>query len=131
LSRRALVLYLCVHGAGHAWERLRWLVDLAALLRAPGSADAALADADAAGLGAAMLHALTLAHDWLGLAVDQAHLARARASAPVRGEGGGSGAASVSSPISMRVRPGTRCRGAARFGQSRATRWGRGAIASA
>src|SRR5262249_51988301 len=83
LSRRALALYLCVHGAGHAWERLRWLVDLAALLRAPGSADAALADADAAGLGPVMLHALMLAHDWLGLAVDEAHLARARASAPV------------------------------------------------
>ncbi len=45
LSRRALALYLCVHGASHAWERLRWLVDLTMLLRAPGSVERALADA--------------------------------------------------------------------------------------
>jgi len=83
LSRGALALYLCVHGAGHAWERLRWLVDLAVLLREPGCVDAALPAADAAGLGAAMLHAVVLAHDWLGLAVDERHLARARASAQV------------------------------------------------
>jgi Uncharacterised nucleotidyltransferase len=83
LSRRALALYLCVHGAGHAWERLRWLIDLAALLRTPGSVDMALADAEAVGLGAAMLHALMLAHDWLGLAVEPHHLARARADAQV------------------------------------------------
>jgi Uncharacterised nucleotidyltransferase len=83
LSRRALGLYLCAHGAGHAWERLRWLVDLAALFRKPGSVDVALADADAAGLGPAMLHALMLAHDWLGLPVDQCHLARAQADAQV------------------------------------------------
>ena len=42
LPRRRLALYLCVHGAGHAWERLRWLVDLAVLLREPGSVDAAV-----------------------------------------------------------------------------------------
>ncbi len=83
LSRRALALYLCVHGASHAWERLRWLVDLTMLLRAPGSVERALADADAAGLGPAMLHALMLAHEWLGLAVEERHLARAQASARV------------------------------------------------
>jgi hypothetical protein len=27
------ILYLCVHGAEHAWSRLKWLADLAALLR--------------------------------------------------------------------------------------------------
>jgi hypothetical protein len=84
LSRDALALYLCVHGAGHGWERLRWLVDLASLLREPRSVDLALAAADAAGLGAAMLHALMLAHDWLGLAVADAHLARALANPQVR-----------------------------------------------
>jgi hypothetical protein len=83
LSRRALALYLCVHGGGHAWERLRWLVDLAALLREPGSVDLALADADAAGLGPAMLHVMMLAHDWLGVAVENRHLAHARKSAKV------------------------------------------------
>jgi hypothetical protein len=79
LSRSALALYLCVHGAGHCWERLRWLVDLATLLREPRSQDAAIAAADAAGLGPVMLHALKLAHDWLGLAVDECHLSRAAA----------------------------------------------------
>jgi hypothetical protein len=83
LSRRALALYLCVHGAGHAWERLRWLVDLAALLREPGTIDLALADAEAVGLGGAMLHAVMLAHEWLGVTVEPSHLARARTSAQV------------------------------------------------
>lgn len=32
-----LALYLLVHGHGHDWERLRWLVDLALLLRRPGA----------------------------------------------------------------------------------------------
>jgi hypothetical protein len=79
LSRSALALYLCVHGAGHCWERMRWLVDLATLLHEPQSQDAALAAADAAGLGPLMLHALMLARDWLGLAVDERHLVRAAA----------------------------------------------------
>lgn len=83
LSRRRLAPYLCVHGAGHCWERLRWLVDLSELLKEPGSVDAALEGAQRIGLEAAMLHALMLAHDWLGLAVAPRHLARARASREV------------------------------------------------
>jgi len=47
-------------------------------LAEPGSVDAALQAADEAGLDAAMLHAVTLAHDWLGLPVAEQHLARAR-----------------------------------------------------
>jgi hypothetical protein len=77
-GRRHLALYLCAHGAEHAWERLRWLTDIAALLRAPKSAEAALATADEAGLAAPMLQALTLAHDWLALPVAEPVLARAR-----------------------------------------------------
>jgi putative nucleotidyltransferase-like protein len=84
LPRSRLALYLLAHGAAHAWERLRWLVDLAELLRAPGAVGAALEEADAAGLGPAMLHALALAHGWLGLDVAERHLVRARASARVR-----------------------------------------------
>ena len=84
LARHRLPLYLTLHGAAHAWESLYWLVDLAAALREPGAVDAALAEADAAGLGAAMRHALILAHDWLGLAVDERVLAQARARAWVR-----------------------------------------------
>jgi hypothetical protein len=79
LPRRHLALYLCAHGAGHGWERLRWLVDLAMALAAPGSVDAALQAAEAAGLEAAMLHAVMLAHDWLGLPVAEPQLGRARA----------------------------------------------------
>ena len=79
LPRRLLGLYLGVHGASHCWERLRWLVDLAAALQQPGATDAALAAAQTAGLGAPMLHAVMLAHDWLGLPVDEPRLAGARA----------------------------------------------------
>jgi len=74
-----LALYLCAHGAGHCWEELRWLVDFAAALPRQGSSRDALERAGRVGLGAAMLHALTLARDWLGLAVDEHQLARARA----------------------------------------------------
>jgi Uncharacterised nucleotidyltransferase len=84
LPAKRLSLYLCVHSAGHAWERLRWLVDLAALLREPGRVDAAIETAEAAGLAPAMLHAMIMAHDWLDLPVDDRHLVRARAQAQVR-----------------------------------------------
>ena len=84
LSRRRMALYLLAHGASHAWERLRWLIDLAELLHAPGAVDAALEAAEPVGLAPAMLHALALAHAWLGLDVAERHLARARASARVR-----------------------------------------------
>jgi hypothetical protein len=79
LPRRYLGLYLCLHGASHCWERLCWLVDLAAALQAPNAVGAAIAAAETAGVGAPMLHALVLAHDWLALPVDDHHLARARA----------------------------------------------------
>lgn len=84
LSQGHLPLYLCVHGANHGWERLRWLVDFAAIVHRSQCTDEVLAAAHAVGIGAAMLHGLSLAHDWLGLPVDQRHLAAARASARVR-----------------------------------------------
>jgi hypothetical protein len=36
LPTEELLLYLCVHGATHAWFRLKWLADVAALLRKGG-----------------------------------------------------------------------------------------------
>ena len=36
LAADDLLLYLCVHGAGHTWFRLKWLADVAALLRQGG-----------------------------------------------------------------------------------------------
>ena len=77
LAFHRLALYLTVHGAHHSWERLQWLIDLAAALRDLGAIEQALAMADAAGLGSAMRHALILAHDWLGLAIAEPELAQA------------------------------------------------------
>jgi hypothetical protein len=79
LPRDKLTLYLCAHGAGHCWEELRWLLDFAAALPEQNSSTAAVQMAEHVGLGAAMLHALSLAHDWLGLSIDDQELARARA----------------------------------------------------
>jgi hypothetical protein len=84
LPRQRLPLYLCAHGGGHGWERLRWLVDFAAALQQPESTARAFEAAEAAGLAPAMQHALLLAHDWLGLPVDERHLASARRSAEVK-----------------------------------------------
>jgi hypothetical protein len=83
LGRERLALYLVVHGAAHAWERLAWLVDLAAALRAPGAVGAALQAAQAAGLKEPMSHAVMLAHDWLGLPVEASDLVWMRTNARV------------------------------------------------
>lgn len=84
LGGRHLACYLCAHAAEHAWQRLRWLTDLAALLREPSELAIALAAAEEAGLAAAMLHAVMLAHDWLGLPVGENILAQARADRRVK-----------------------------------------------
>ncbi len=74
LPRRFLPLYLCTHGAGHFWERLCWLADMAALLARPAAQSAALDDAEAAGLGPLMRQALSLAHDWLAMPISDPRL---------------------------------------------------------
>jgi Uncharacterised nucleotidyltransferase len=83
LSRHRLALYLCAHGAGHCWERLRWLTDLAAVLREPADVDAALTAAAAVGFGPAMLQAIALARNWLGLSVSDNILTAAAANPQV------------------------------------------------
>ena len=75
LNRRFLALYLAVHGAGHCWERLRWLLDLAQILMAPGAQSCAMDDAEAAGIGPLMQQAIHLAHDWLNLPLTDDRLA--------------------------------------------------------
>ncbi len=65
LARHRLVPYLCIHGAIHCWERLIWLNDLAAIVSQRG-ASVALEQAREVGLDALVLHAMTLASDWLG-----------------------------------------------------------------
>ena len=84
LPRRFVALYLCAHGAAHCWEELRWLADFAAALQEPDIAEAAITAARSAGLEAPMLHALMLAHDWLGAPVGAQHLDQARADRRVR-----------------------------------------------
>ncbi len=39
LEKDQLFAYLCVHGATHAWARLKWLADVAAFLRTEGPAE--------------------------------------------------------------------------------------------
>jgi hypothetical protein len=36
LPRERALLYMCVHGAEHAWSRLKWLADVGAMLQAGG-----------------------------------------------------------------------------------------------
>lgn len=66
------VLYLAMHGAGHGWERLRWLADVAVMLRTPDAMAEALEAGSRVGLRVAVLHTLALARRWLGLALPSA-----------------------------------------------------------
>ncbi|MFZ0844432.1 MAG: nucleotidyltransferase family protein [Pseudolabrys sp.] len=84
LSGSKLPLYLFTHGANHGWERLRWLVDLAAVLPGAGAIEKLVDDADRARLGPAFLQALVLANELLGLAVDTRHLEAARRNPAVK-----------------------------------------------
>jgi Uncharacterised nucleotidyltransferase len=77
LPPQFLCLYLCAHGAAHAWHRLRWLIDLADAL-GETEVETTLAVAHSAGLGAALLHAMELAHDWLGIPVPVGFLTECR-----------------------------------------------------
>jgi hypothetical protein len=69
LSGDDLLLYLCVHGAIHAWAILKWLADLGALLSAMTDEDMTRAIARASSLGGAaeMGAALILLHRFLGI----------------------------------------------------------------
>ncbi|MEW6255104.1 MAG: nucleotidyltransferase family protein [Pseudomonadota bacterium] len=81
LANPVLYTYLCIHGGGHAWRRLKWLADLAAFL-ASTKADLVQLHEGAAGRGArrASAVALALCHDELGLDVPPALLREARTS---------------------------------------------------
>lgn len=52
LNSDALFSYLCVHGASHAWSRLKWIADVAALLKDAGPAEIERIYAVSQGLGA-------------------------------------------------------------------------------
>jgi len=69
LSDENLFAYLCVHGAGHAWSRLKWLADLNALLARADEAgvERLYRHAQAVGSGLCAGQALLLCHRLLGL----------------------------------------------------------------
>jgi hypothetical protein len=72
--------YLAIHGSGHCWSRLSWLVDIAELVLLPGGAQRLMEEARGFALERAMAIPLLLAQDWLGvplpsaLVTDRAHL---------------------------------------------------------
>lgn len=80
LDDETLFAYLCVHGAVHAWSRLKWLADLAAFLSGKSADSIAqmyqMADTRGAGICAAQ--ALLLCHRLLGLELPESVLADLR-----------------------------------------------------
>ncbi len=69
-----VLLYLCVHGAKHCWERLGWICDVAQLIRQHPDLDWAtiLARARQQKWERALLLGLTLARDLLGVTLPKA-----------------------------------------------------------
>ena len=60
LARDELFAYLCVHGASHAWSRLKWIADLGALLALEDEAGRAELYRRSRGLGAGNCSAAAL-----------------------------------------------------------------------
>ena len=86
LSPEDLLLFLCVHGAKHCWERLAWVCDVAELLRVhPGMAwDAVMAQARVLGSTRMLWLGLFLAGAWLGAPLPEAIWQRVQADPTVR-----------------------------------------------
>jgi hypothetical protein len=86
LGTEDLLLYLCAHGAKHAWARLEWICDVAQLVRRePGlNWEAIVTRARARGCERMVLLGLLLARDLLEAPVPEVLLTRARADASVR-----------------------------------------------
>jgi hypothetical protein len=74
LAAEELFAYLCVHGATHAWSRLKWLVDVAALLshESPDSIERLYRRSLEFGAGRTGGQALLLCAQLLGLALPPA-----------------------------------------------------------
>jgi len=67
LADGPLFAYLCMHGSGHAWARLKWLADIAALIGTSADGGAALwAEAQARGATRPAASAIMLANAMLG-----------------------------------------------------------------
>jgi hypothetical protein len=79
LPDEEMFLYLCVHGSMHVWFRLKWLADIAAILRrVPVSfAERAAQRAHSLGIARSFHQAVALAHLLLGAPVPAPVLANA------------------------------------------------------
>ncbi|HYC15555.1 MAG TPA: nucleotidyltransferase family protein, partial [Stellaceae bacterium] len=77
LPREELFIYLCVHGSAHVWFRLKWLADIAALLRRMEGDELQRIGARSRALGVErpFLQALILAHRLLAASVPEPFLA--------------------------------------------------------
>ncbi|MEA3038969.1 MAG: hypothetical protein QOE79_1482 [Sphingomonadales bacterium] len=86
LARDELFAYLCVHGATHAWSRLKWLADVAALVsrEPPEETERLYRRAAGFGAGRSAAAALLLSHELLGLPLDSRFEAELRATGAVR-----------------------------------------------
>ena len=75
-----LLLYLCVHGGVHLWFRLKWLVDIAALLQRlrPEVIDRVARRAEALGINRLFHQAVILAHGLMAAPVPKEILTNAR-----------------------------------------------------
>ena len=78
LRSDVLLIFLCVHGAKHAWSRLIWLADVARLALKNPDWESAFALAARIGCERPLLLGLLLAHDVLDTAIPEAYLERAR-----------------------------------------------------
>ncbi len=76
--RQDLLLFLCAHGAKHAWNRLKWITDIAELLRVSPDLDwrALMGNVDAWGAERLLLLGDRLAHDLLSAQLPDEMLAR-------------------------------------------------------
>lgn len=85
LARDELFAYLAVHGATHAWSRLKWLADIAAFAaREPEAVETIYRRSLALGAGRSGGQALLLAHDLLALALPEPLLAELRGDGAIR-----------------------------------------------
>ncbi len=80
LPRDRNAVFLALHGIHHGWQKLRWLADIALLLRGEGAVEGALDRARRDRALPAMLHTLVLAHRLIGLPLSPDHVAAWRAS---------------------------------------------------
>lgn len=86
LGTEDLLLYLCAHGARHRWGRLKWIMDVAELIRRPPGVDWDMIFARAARLGGRRILqlGLTLAQEVLDAPVPHQVRREARSDRAVR-----------------------------------------------